>query len=232
MPKQPTNTLQTLDRGLAALKIIAGQAEGITVAALAAELQVHRAIAYRLVATLEGHGLVARAGDGALFLGGGIQALATHFAPQFRRIAEPLMQRLASETQATAFISAAEGDECVVIMVVEPEHGVLRVSYRVGSRHPLNRGAAGIAILAGRPEAPDDSETVRQARRDGYCVTRGQLQRGAVGVASAINGPSQKTQGLELCLGVVAMDDLDEERAIACLRERVAELRRTVGIAS
>lgn len=230
MSKQPTNTLQTLDRGIVVLKIIAEQAEGITIAALAAELKVHRAIAYRLVATLEGHGLVVRAGDGLLFLGGGIQLLAAHFAPQFRRIAAPLMQRLASETQATAFISVAEDDECVVLMVAEPEQGVLRVSYRVGSRHPLNRGAAGIAILAGRPETPDDGEAVRQARREGYSLTRGHLQQGAVGVATPINGPSHRLQGLELCLGVVAMNDLDEERTVACLGERVAELRRAIGI--
>ena len=55
-----TNTLQTLDRGLQVLALIATRAGGWSIAELAAELDVHRAIAYRLVATLEQHGLIAR----------------------------------------------------------------------------------------------------------------------------------------------------------------------------
>ncbi|MCB2035236.1 MAG: helix-turn-helix domain-containing protein, partial [Ottowia sp.] len=65
----PTNTLQTLDRGLQALDVICQLAQGITVAELAAALQVNRAIAYRLVNTLELHGLVARAAGGRIVAG-------------------------------------------------------------------------------------------------------------------------------------------------------------------
>ena len=61
-----------------------------------------------------------------------------------------------------------------------PDSALLSVSYRVGSRHPVTRGAAGLAIASLRPETPDDPPAVRQAREDGYSVTRGQLQPGAV----------------------------------------------------
>jgi len=221
-------TLQTLDRGLHALEIIAEHAEGISVAELADQLEVHRAIAYRIVTTLEQHALVTRSAEGPLRLGAGITLLASRFEPQLRAAAQPLLQALAKATRATAFVSVAQGEECVVILVAEPEEGMLRVGYRVGSRHPLTLGAAGIAILAGRAPRDDDSEVVRQARRDGYSLTRGQLQRGAVGVASPVTTP-QLRPGIEACVGVVAMDDLDTERAIREVKAHALRLTELMG---
>lgn len=221
-------TLQTLDRGLHALELIAENAEGMSVAELAERLEVHRAIAYRIVTTLEQHGLVARSAEGALRLGAGISLLASRFEPQLRAVAQPLIQTLAKATCATAFVSVAQGEECVVLLVAEPEEGLLRVGYRVGSRHPLTRGAAGIAILAGRAPRDDDSEEVRRARADGYSLTRGQLQRGAVGVASPVATP-QFRPGVEACVGVVAMDDLDTERAIREVKAHALRLAELVG---
>jgi DNA-binding IclR family transcriptional regulator len=212
LPGKKTNTLQTLDRGLQALTIISEQS-GMNIAELANQLDVDRAIAYRLVATLEAHGLVARGTKGSLHLGAGLLTLASRFEPQLRRAARPVLHMLANETNAAAFIAVPQGEECVAIMVAEPEGGVLRVTYRVGSRHPLTLGAAGIAILAGRPERPDDPAFVREARKAGFSVTRDQLQRGAVGIACPLHSPVQTTFGIEASLGVVAFGDIDIERA-------------------
>ena len=115
-------------------------------------------------------------------------------------------------------------------MVAESSSGLIRVGYRAGSRHPLHLGAAGIAILAARPEGPDDSEDVQAARRDGYSVTRGQLQRGAVGIAAALRFSRAKQSALEASVGVVALEDLDVEavapRVVACARELTGMLSR------
>ncbi|MBA1147467.1 helix-turn-helix domain-containing protein [Ectothiorhodospiraceae bacterium WFHF3C12] len=210
-------TLQTLDRGLQTLELVGRRAGGMSVAALAAELDVHRAVAYRIVATLETRGLVSRAADGRIRLGAGVTRLASCFEPQLRDVALPLLQALSDEARATAFLSVAQGEECVVVLVAEPEAGLLRVGYRVGSRHPLSLGAAGIAILAGREPAPDEPEAVTRAREDGYSLTRGQLQEGAVGVATPLGREGQK-KGLEACVGVVAMNDLDTDLAISAVK--------------
>ncbi|WP_433608130.1 IclR family transcriptional regulator [Prescottella agglutinans] len=213
------STLQTLDRGLRALDIVAQSPTGISVADLAKELDVHRAICYRIVATLEAHALVARTGDGLVRLGIAAAVLSSRFEPQFSKDVQPLLHALADETRATAFVSAAQGQKCVVIMVAEPEGTLLRVGYRVGSSHPLDRGAAGIAILASRPESPGDSDAVRQARADGYSLTRGQLEHGAVGIASGIVLPEgiDASTGRERSVGVVAIDGLDTDRAAAAV---------------
>jgi DNA-binding IclR family transcriptional regulator len=205
--------LQTLDRGLSALRVVADSAEGITVAALAGRLGVHRAIAYRIVATLADHAMVQRGADGRLRLGSGPLGLAAQFDSGLRALARPVIEGLSAETAATAFLSVAHGAECVAIATAESERPFVNVGYRAGRRHPLTLGAAGIAILAGRPERPDDSGAVRQARRDGYCVTQGQLQRGAVGVAAPVRLSPALHPGLEASIGVVAMEDLDVARA-------------------
>lgn len=233
---KPTNTLQTLDRGLQALTIVSQHERGISIAELAAALDVDRAIAYRLVTTLESRGLIARADRGRVHLGAGLLLLASRFEPQLRTLATPLLRELAETTRAAAFLSVPAGDDCIPIMVTEPEGTLLRVAYRVGSRHPLTRGAAGIAILAGRPASPSDPEAVRIARRDGYSVTHGELQRGAVGVASPVHGRGMKAtrqasqaSGLEASIGVVAFDDLDITSAKGLVLAGARRLAAAVG---
>ncbi len=225
--KQP-NTLQTLDRGLHALTIISQKEDGISIADLASRLGVHRAIGYRLVATLAAHGLVARNANGQVYLGVSLLTLASRFEPQLRSLARPLLHRLAEDTRAAAFVSVPQGEECIAIIVAEPEEGVLRVAYRVGSRHPLTMGAAGIAILAGRPERLGEPSAVREARDKGFSVTRGQLQRGAIGVASPVRSARQAPLGFEASLGVVALEGLDIDLAtaavVACARELAASI--------
>ncbi|WP_197321429.1 IclR family transcriptional regulator [Saccharomonospora sp. NB11] len=219
------STLQTLDRGLRALDIISQSPTGITVAELASELGVHRAICYRIVATLEAHSLVARTDSGRLRLGVGAAVLLSRFEPQFLHGARPVLTELADRTHATAFVAAAEGSECVVLMVAEPSDAVFRVGYRVGSRHPLHRGASGIAILAMRPPDDRDPEPVRRARRDGYSITTGELERGAVGVSAGI--PSHGGS-LERSVGVVALEGLDTDKASGAVVDAAQRLARLV----
>jgi DNA-binding IclR family transcriptional regulator len=209
---------------LQALALVASRAPGLSIVELAEALGVHRTIAYRLIATLEVHGLVVRAPKGLIRLGAGIVALASRFEPQLREVAQPILDRLANETGAAAFISVPQGSECVAIMVAEPQTTLLRVAYRIGNRHPLTRGAAGIAILAGRPEGPTDPEEVRTARHAGYSVTRGQLQAGAVGVACPLY-PLAQPGHVEASVGVVTLGEAGIEALTEAVQGAVHELR-------
>lgn len=225
-PVQPkTNTLQTLDRGLTALSLIATHPQGITIAELAAALDVHRAIAYRLVATLEQHGLIARMRDGRIVTGAGVLRLSAPFESQFRALAQPYLTQLAHAAGATAFITLAQGDECTAIQVCEPQAVDFRMSYRVGSRHSIHVGAAGIAILAARPPTPSDTPAVLQAREQGYSLTRGELQKGSVGVAAPIRiGERGNGAAFETCVGVVGTEDLDTARATRLVMDCAEQL--------
>ena len=223
------STLQTLSRGLQVLEIIARSGSGMAIADIAGALGVHRAIAYRLVATLEEHLLVVRDRDGRVCLGGGLVALSEKYQPQLRATALPVLRALAEDSGATAFLCVAQGDECVAIKVAEPELPMLKVSYRVGTRHPVSRGAAGLAIAMQRPPRRDDSEDLRTARRDGYATTSGQLQEGAIGVAAPLTHADRSRSGDEACIGVVAMHSLDTERAAAAILRHRDRLLAALG---
>lgn len=189
-------TAQTLDRGLQILELLADEPHGRTVAELATELELGRAIVYRLVTTLERHRLLRRTPEGRLRLGFGLLELAGDVQPQLRDAVQRPLRALAEDVGATAHLAVAEGGEAVALVVVEPSRTDFHVAYRVGARHPLGQGAAGRAILLGR----DPVGTLP------YVMTSGELQSGAYGIAAPILGVA----GLDASVGVVAMHALPD----------------------
>jgi DNA-binding IclR family transcriptional regulator len=186
---------QTLDRGLRLLALLADAPLGRSVAELAAELGVGRAVVYRLLAALEAHNLAHRAADGRARLGFGVLDLARRVQPLLREAAAAPLRALAEDVGATAHLTVADAGLALAVAVVEPSWTDFHVAYRVGSRHPLERGAAGRAILLGREQEPGEA----------YVVTAGELQRGAHGVAAPVLG----VPGLEASVGVVALSEMD-----------------------
>ena len=219
------NRLQTLDRGILVLKLVGHHPSGLSMADIATHMSIDRAIAYRIIATLEDHALVTRLDNGNIVLGTGVLTMASQFDANLRAHAKPLLEMLSIEVNATAFISMAEGNESVAIMVIEAQQSFLKLGYRLGSRHPLTVGAAGLAILAGRKEKPQDAEDVKRARRDGYCITRGQIQSGAIGVASPICLSTELYPTLECAIGIVSMEGLDLENAKISVMDFAGRLR-------
>ncbi|MEE4542201.1 helix-turn-helix domain-containing protein [Streptomyces sp. V4-01] len=147
-------TSQTLDRGLRVLKLLADTDHGLTVTELAAKLGVNRTVVYRLLATLEQHSLVRRDLGGRARVGLGVLGLAHQVHPLLREAALPALRALAEDIGATAHLTLVDGTEALAVAVVEPTWTDYHVAYRTGFRHPLDRGAAGRAILAGRGLQP------------------------------------------------------------------------------
>lgn len=180
-------TSQTLDRGLQLLAVLAGSDTGRTVTELAHALGVARPVVYRLLATLELHHLAHRGADGRARLGLGVLALAGRVQPLLRDAATPVLRRLADEVGATAHLTVVDGSEALAVVVVEPMWTQLHVAYRVGSRHPLDRGAAGRAVLAARAGDPRPVTTDSELQPDAHGVAVGWrvgALEGSVGVVS------------------------------------------------
>lgn len=211
---RPRESVQTLDRGLRVLEVLAAPAgaSGLTVTELAAHLGVGRTVVYRLLETLGEHDLVGRGVDGKWRLGLGVAALTGALLPRIRASATPILRRLADEVGATAHLTLVEADSAVAAVVVEPTWTDLHVGYRVGTRHALDTGAAGRAILAARSAGAgrDRARTV---------VSEGELQPGAVGVAAALVGIH-----LEGSVGVVALHALDVPVVGAAVERAATEL--------
>ena len=178
-------TSQTLDRGLTVLFLLAEHGDGLTVAELAERLGAARAIVYRLLRTLEARNLVCRM-DARYVLGFGVAELAGRLRPRLQATVLPILRRLTERTNSTALLSVADGDQALILLTAEPLNSAMHLALREGARHPLDVGADGIAILAGRPPSSADTDDVRLARRRGYALSVGALQEGAVGVAAPI----------------------------------------------
>ncbi|WP_067250287.1 IclR family transcriptional regulator, partial [Microbacterium resistens] len=139
---------QTLSRGVRILEVLADARSPLSIDEVAARLEVHRSIAYRLVRTLEDHRLIARDSSGLLALGPRMAALAAGVASDLQSEALPELTAVANELGMTCFLAVLDGEECITLVSVEPRHTVASVAQRPGARHPATVGAPGKAILA------------------------------------------------------------------------------------
>ncbi len=144
---------QTLSRGIRILEELADAAAPLRIDELAARLEVHRSVAYRLLRTLEDHGLVSRDGGGRVQLGARLAALAAGVAADLRAEALPELTAVAGELGMTCFLVVRDGDECVTLTSVEPPAAIAAVAHRPGARHALTRGAPGRALLTQLPRS-------------------------------------------------------------------------------
>jgi len=180
---------QTLDRGLRALEFIASAPGGLTIQQVSERLEVHRTIAHRLLATLSEHRLITRGTDSRYRAGNGLAALAQGVQGALREMAFPVMQELAEELQATIALLVREGDEAVGLAVATPTTAPYHLAFRAGSRHPLGRGSAGICLLASLPPQPGERDEVARARRQGFAISKGEVEPNAHGLAVLIDQP-------------------------------------------
>lgn len=145
---------QTLARGLSILRELKDAPDGLSVAELARSLGLPRAIVTRLLSTLEEARYVERLGSRAYRLGPELISLGKAVRSDLRELSAGVLRALAEKVGATVVLVMRDGDHGVVISVVEPMYSDLRLSFRLGSRHPLHQGAEGMAILAGNPSVP------------------------------------------------------------------------------
>lgn len=213
---------QTLSRGIRALEVLADAPEPLTIAELAAALDLHRSVVYRILRTLEDHGLVARDASGRLRLGPGLAALAKGVSRDLQQIAPPELSRIAERFGVTAFIGVHDRDQAVTLLSVEPRDAPASIAQRPGARHAINRGATGIAVLAAmRGDELDalaasgveiDAARVAEARERGYAWSRDEVIPGLTSVAVPLRVPREP---VAMGLGIVSIADLADERAIA-----------------
>jgi DNA-binding IclR family transcriptional regulator len=181
-----SNTSQTLDRGLRVLEVIATADEAPRIEDLAGRIEVHRSIAYRIVRTLELHALVWRDAGGRCHPGDKLAQWARANRTALEIVARPELTAMADDLSMTAFVVVRIGDEAVTLDSFEPQSTAAHIAYRPGSRHPIDRGAPGLAILAGLADEPDERPEITESRRRGWAYTSGEVMPGLASVATWI----------------------------------------------
>jgi DNA-binding IclR family transcriptional regulator len=181
---------QTLARGLNALQLVAEAQGGLTIQQVADHIGVHRTIAYRLLSTLAQYRLVAKGEDGRYRSAAGLVALGASFDNNVRQLSLPTLRAVADELGTTVSLLVAEGDQQVAIAVIVPSHVSYQLSFHEGSRYPLDRGAAGIALLASMPPRPGERDLVTKAREQGWVMTHGEIEPNTYGLAVPVRRPA------------------------------------------
>lgn len=152
--EQPTVQVQSVDRALAILDLLARRGEaGVT--EIAAELDVHKSTAFRLVGALENRQLVEQVSDrGKYRLGFGIVRLAgaTTATLDLPREGQAVCERLAGELDETVNLAVLDTGAATNIT---QSYGSAAVTTRnwIGQRTPLHATSSGKVLLAWTDEA-------------------------------------------------------------------------------
>ncbi|MGI8736267.1 MAG: IclR family transcriptional regulator [Candidatus Eremiobacter antarcticus] len=147
--------IHSLSRGAQILRLLADAADPLGVSDIAERLHVDPSTSYRLLVTLESHGLVQQEPDTKKY-GVGFGVLELAFAMLRRlsvaRLAEPHLASVAVKTGETTHLAVRDG----VLAVFVGRHtgeGILRVETAIGSSEPLYCTAVGKALLSDYSEA-------------------------------------------------------------------------------
>ena len=158
-PDSPQNTLQTVDRALTFLEIVASAEKPLTVKDVAAALQVNLTTTYHLLRTLMAHGYIERHDDLTLSLGRGLGILLRAYQRNFdvdERLGR-VVDELARQTSETAFLSVRDGDTVNLRVLVEGTQPLRVSGLFVGMTGNEHHRASGKAVLACLPRAERDS---------------------------------------------------------------------------
>lgn len=184
---------KTADQALAVLLEL-GERGPLTPAALSRSLNINRTVVHRLLATLHGRGFVTRQENGYA-PGPVLLRIAERAQPELRAAARKVLGELSESVGETVVLHIPDGDDAVVLDQVVSEHHVLRAQHEIGSRHPLDKGASGRALLAylppstidrivGKAESPDTlRRELESVQSLGYAISHDELQHGVHGLA-------------------------------------------------
>ena len=148
--------IKALDRGVALLRHLAGE-ERATLTNIAVEAGLTPSSAYRILVTLQGHGLV-EYDEATQEWAVGLEAYRIGSRYLARRglldVARPYMRELMRATGETANLAVADADagEVVFVAQVEARHPV-RAFHGPGTRGRLHASGIGKALLAELPAA-------------------------------------------------------------------------------
>ena len=225
---------QTLSRGIRALEILAAAGKPLTIAELAGALGVHRSVAYRILRTLEDHSLLVRDDSGKVSPGPGLAVLARGVSRDLQSASLPELSQLANTWNMTAFIAVWDHQDCVTLVTVEPRHSGATLAQHPGTRHPVTKGAPGIAIQSAltreqwtelAPALPYRPEA-EEARRRGYAASHDEVIAGLSSLASPIRVPGGRPAAIAV---VYIRLDQDPDAVGAALAASAARIEAQLG---
>ena len=210
------NKVQSLDRALEILKLLGSEPE-MRVTDLARRLEVHKSTVFRLLSTLEEHGLVEQNPSSEKYrLGYGLVRLAGSVVAELdlARASRPVLEELARRSGETVNLAILQGNQVVNIDQIAAPNLVVNVNW-VGKQTPLHATSNGKVLLAYIPDEErhrllaqslprltprtiTDVRTLekqlRRVLKDGYAFTPEELEVGLNAVAAPVRAADGRVQ--------------------------------------
>ncbi|WP_214318326.1 IclR family transcriptional regulator [Nonomuraea sediminis] len=145
-----SSPVESVDRALRILKLLAGNGQGVTLEELATSSGIPRSSLHRLLSALRHRGFAAQPEpNGPYFLGTEMLAIAFRYSENLdlRALVHPLLLRLRKELQETVHMAVLDGGEVVYVDKVEANHPI-RMTSVIGGRNPAHTTGVGKALLA------------------------------------------------------------------------------------
>lgn len=211
--------VSTVDRALDVLRAFTHQRPELSLTDIAAVTGLHKATAFRLLATLSRRGMTMKdPRTGAYRLGFGVIALAevakssTGFVTQAR----PFMRRIRDELNETVYIAVRVGDDRINLDQLEGIRDFRRV-VAIGKLNPLYVGSTSHVLLAAMPDqeiadyfartdfvppfpgakvdAPTLWRAIAHVRRHSYAETHNKRIDEGASISAAVRGPAGTVVG-------------------------------------
>jgi DNA-binding IclR family transcriptional regulator len=248
----PATSVQSVDRAIRILELLADHGEaGVT--EIAAELDVHKSTAFRLVSALEGRGLVDQNGErGKYRLGTGLIRLAGSTIARMDVVQEgrAVCRALAAGTGETANL-AVLSDGAVLYLDQAAGSTAVQLHNWVGQRVPVHATANGRVLLADLTDdqvvtlVGEDLPTFTPAtlstaealvgalvrvRHEGFAVVVDELEIGLTAVAAPIRSlRGDVVASVSVSGPSFRMTAGGTEEAVAEVRAAAAEISRRLG---
>lgn len=245
--------VQTTDKALAVLRLFSEEEPQWSVEAAAERLGVPASTAYRYFRSLAGAGLVVAFGAGLYVIGPGVielDRMARRTDPLILA-AQEAMDELSAKAPTDHIVLLSRLYRRQVMCVDQREHGrhFMDVSYERGRPMPLYRGSVSKVILANLSARTlsryfdDDYEEIkaaglptelkafrkelREIRRQGFYVSRGEVDPGVIGISAPILSPDEDALA---SISLVLPDTPKNAKHSASFAEPVMEAADTISM--
>lgn len=147
--EQPSRAIESVDRALRLLDLLADYGSGATLGELAAATGLPKSSLHRTLGALQERGFVAQRDDGRYLVGSELLRIAFDFHDRLdlRTVLRPTLERLRSTFNETVHVGVLDGPDVVYVDKLEAERQLAMTS-KVGGRNPAHATAVGKAVLA------------------------------------------------------------------------------------
>ncbi len=202
MTARAAKSVRAVERAVDILRCFGGETPNLAVTDLQRRLGLSRPTLYRLLETLERKGLIRSFGEPRRFeLGHGVVELAGSWLGRIDvvAVAQPMLDELWRETDETVALFVPTSPRGKICVGEIQSRQALTFTRGAGFSEPMTLGSSGKAMLAFMADAEvedalceivDAGERARlmaellDIRRDGSCVSTGEIIAGAVAIAA------------------------------------------------